>query len=104
MNQTTCRCLYCSKVTGSYPSLKSESRSTVCSDCTWGSRDEAREVAAGMRPWMRPPMYPFLNAFLRRELKWMPDHKAAAAQARWDAEQERIKQFNREHAGSGWPK
>lgn len=52
-----CRCLYCHQVTAVRRRQEYEAESekaTVCHPCSWSSRrDEALEVAAGMRPWMK---------------------------------------------------
>jgi hypothetical protein len=52
MSQYPVLCLYCDKRTG----LASErGRRVVCYGCAWRrDRDEAREIAAGMKPWARP--------------------------------------------------
>jgi hypothetical protein len=89
-----CHCLYCGILTG-----HGSGNPTVCGRCVWsGERDERREVEAGVssgRPWMRP--LSFWTGFFG--MTPMPDAEAAVAQAKWDAEQERIKQFNAAHSG-----
>lgn len=87
-------CLYCNTVTG----RNTDGLPTVCGNCQFSARDEAREVAAGLRPWARPvrPLLLFLGQ------KPMPD--AAAAQAKWDAEQEQIRDFNERHSGNVRPR
>jgi hypothetical protein len=89
-----CHCLYCGYLTG-----HGSGDPTVCSVCRGDkARDERREVEAGVsggRPWARP--LSFWVGFIGQ--KAMPDAEAAAAQARWDAEQERIRQFNDAHSG-----
>lgn len=85
-------CVYCDRVTGydSKPGVKS-----VCAAHQWKGRDEAREVAAGMRPWS--PVYPVLSSFLGD--KELPPDERAKAQANWDAEQRRIAEYNAAHGG-----
>jgi hypothetical protein len=88
MNSTVCPCLYCGKVTGTYLSKEPVKRSTVCLNCQWEPfRDEAREVAAGMRPWARP-----LHFFCAGTS--MPDELAVQCQAKWDAKQAEISRRN----------
>lgn len=51
LNWHPVRCLYCEVETGSSPI---RGRLTVCSSCVYGPRDEAREIAAGMKAWVKP--------------------------------------------------
>lgn len=87
-----CHCLYCGVLTG-----HGSGNPTVCGQCQYRTdRDERREVESGVdggRPWMRPLSF-WVRFFGQTP---MPADEAAAAQAAWDAEQERIKQFNAEH-------
>jgi len=53
----------------------------VCGRCRWDvPRDEAREVAAGMRPWARPLSF-WVGYF---GWKALPDAEAAIEQDRWE--------------------
>lgn len=91
MKQTTCRCLYCEAVTGRYLSREAGERKTVCGNCSLAKhRDEASEVAAGLRPWARPLSF-WVGFFGQKAL---PAAEAAEAQARWDAGQARIGESN----------
>lgn len=91
-------CLYCGKVTGTTTSPNPVC--TVCYDCEFKPlRDEALEVAAGMRPWCsQNQLYP--TATFRGIRLSIEDNRVA--QEKWDAEQERIKQFNAAHAGPSY--
>lgn len=89
-------CLYCGKLTGRSSSYKPIL--TVCCDCRYSdTRDESREVAAGMRPWSRPlpPYSTSAKATLMGDRDW-----ADAAEA-WNQEQADIKKFNTEAMGYG---
>lgn len=84
-------CLYC----GCQCGQSTRARFVVCSACQFREeRDEAREVQAGMQPWLRPQ--PLLGYFGTP----MPDAEARKAQAAWDAEQQRIKDYNAARSGS----
>lgn len=89
-----CHCLYCGLLTG-----HGSGNPTVCGDCQYRpERDERREVEAGVsggRPWARP--LSFWVGFFGHSA--MPDPEAAVAQAKWDAEQERIRRFNAANSG-----
>jgi len=92
------KCLYCGVVTGHRqdpapaPALNlrfHQQPISVCGSCAHKpERDEAREVAAGLRPWARP-LY-WTVGFLGQRA--MPDAEASAVQAEWDAEQARIRE------------
>jgi hypothetical protein len=91
MAKNECRCLYCDRVTGQ---SDRPGRKTVCGACCHRSdRSEARELASGMRPWMRPLSF-WVHFFGQTPVD---DTVAAGAQAAWDAEQARIKAFNEAH-------
>ncbi len=95
---TLCKCLYCGNQTGCYPNGTDtpEIRATVCGVCEHKScRDEAREIAVGMRPWARP--LTFWVGFFGQ--KPAGDGLALAAQRAWDADQDRIKWSNRKNYG-----
>lgn len=94
---TICQCLYCGTRTGAYASDQQAIKATVCGKCVWSSgRDEAREIRVGMRPWMRPLSF-WVSFFGQRPAA---DELYVAAQEAWDAEQARIIEFNRAHAGA----
>ena len=84
-------CVYCGRRTG----ISSEpDRKTVCYGCQWSAgRDEAKENAAGMRPWARP------LSFWVRFFGWqaLPDAEAAIEQAKWDRQQAAIGIRNESH-------
>jgi hypothetical protein len=89
-----CTCLYCGIVTGI---SDRPGRKTVCGRCVWApERSEARELAAGMRPWARPLSF-WVHFFGQTPVD---DETAAHAQAKWDAEQQRIREFNDAHMGA----
>jgi hypothetical protein len=106
------KCVYCGTVTGStstsassslFPLLFASLGKTVCSGCQWGKhRDEAFEVAAGMRPWAKESSFPVLSEFLGH--KRMNEARSAELRAAWEREQAAIRDFNDAHAGySGEP-
>lgn len=94
---TICQCLYCGHRTGAWPSPETAFRATVCGKCQHSSvRDEAREIAAGMMPWMRPLSF-WVSFF---GMKPAADELWKAAQEAWDANQKEIIEFNRAHSGA----
>jgi hypothetical protein len=76
-------CEYCGRCTGT---ASEPQRRTICYGCHWDAeRDEAREVAAGMRPWARPLSF-WVSYF---GWKALSDAEAAIEQAKWNRQQAR---------------
>lgn len=92
-------CLYCGIKTGGSSSHRPIF--TVCYKCRYlDTRDESREVAAGMRVWARP--IPAFSVSPRATM--MGDRDWADAREAWDQEQTDIAKFNDEALGALWLK